>query len=504
MSTVRERYRACTAGPFRGELTAQRVSLYPRSPFTIYCEKFAPASRRDPLGPYRRLLQERGVAHENAVVENRHPGYRRLPCAEPLEGFRMLLDEMARGAEAICGLPLLYLPENLQGRPDLLEKTTGHPSIFGDYAYVVKEIKVSKNIREHHILQGAFYNYLLSKLQQYLPERFFIINGDSEQIAFEYRRHEASLERALRGTQAILDGLEVPTPTYNAGEWPWQTYTNAAALKSRDISLAGQVGPKMKDKLAERGFRKIWDLSPSRLEELKKIPRVGEATALRLVRSAQAIVKKKVIEVDLSALRFPERSCEIFLDLEGADPPGDEGDFLQVDYLIGVLIRRDACEEYRPFMAWHPREEGDMFRRFMEFLQGQPDGWIYHWHNYERWHMRQLAERYGMTAEAESILFPRMVDLHRTATAAFVFPTPTNGLKDVAAYLGYRWRREDVNALDAIAYYLLYQEDPEGYRSKMQEVIDYNEDDCRATLAVKDWLQSKVSPVAGAVPGPPP
>ncbi len=40
MSIVAERFHACISGRFPGELTAQNVSFYHSSPFSIYCEKF--------------------------------------------------------------------------------------------------------------------------------------------------------------------------------------------------------------------------------------------------------------------------------------------------------------------------------------------------------------------------------------------------------------------------------------------------------------------------------
>ncbi|MCX5834874.1 MAG: TM0106 family RecB-like putative nuclease [Deltaproteobacteria bacterium] len=479
------------AGPSTGELTAQNVSIYPVSPYSIYCEKFAPVSEKDPLNPYRELLQGRGIEHETAVLERLYPGYEKITFTDGTEGFSHLLKEMERGVDVICGLPLFYLPENMQGRIDILEKRTDQSSVFGFYYYAVKEFKVSKNIREEHVLQGAFYTYILSKIQKHLPEKFFIINRDYEEVAYDFKDHEAELMKALWGTQAILDGREVPKPTYNAGEWPWKTYTNHAALKSRDISLVSQVGPKLKEKLSARGFKKVWDLSPSRIHDLKKIPRVGETTAKKLIRSAQAIQKGEIILLDRSVLDFPVRPFEIFLDLEGTDQPGDDGDLTQVDYLIGALTCASGTEDYRPFVAWHPGDEEAMFRAFMAFIASRENYVVYHWHHYERWHMKQLADRYGMTAEAEAMLFPFMIDLHRTATAAFVFPTYTNGLKDIASFLGYKWRHADINALDAIAYYLRFQKNPEGYREKMKAVIDYNEDDCRATKIVKDWLQAR-------------
>jgi len=71
-------------------------------------------------------------------------------------------------------------------------------------------------------------------------------------------------------------------------------------------------------------------------------------------------------------------------------------------------------------------------------------------------------------------------------------PQPiTIPIKDVASYVGFTWRHDDINALDAIAYYLKYQDDPGGYRDKMQAIVNYNEDDCMATLVVRDWLEER-------------
>jgi len=34
-------------------------------------------------------------------------------------------------------------------------------------------------------------------------------------------------------------------------------------------------------------------------------------------------------------------------------------------------------------------------------------------------------------------------------------------------------------------------QDPKKHKDKIQKVIDYNEDDCRATMVIKDWLSSE-------------
>jgi uncharacterized protein len=204
-------------------------------------------------------------------------------------------------------------------------------------------------------------------------------------------------------------------------------------------------------------------------------------------------MKNEPIPVNRSVLQFPAKSTEIFLDLEGTDQPDLEGEIEPVDYLIGVILCKDGRDTYYPFVAWRIHDEEKMFRNFLSFLKTQDDYVIYHWHNYEHWHVKRLGERYKLEGEVEKYVLPYMIDLHRMATKAFTFPTYTNGLKDIASFLGFKWRHADINALDAIAYYLKYQTNHEQYREKIQSVIDYNEDDCRATKLIKDWLQKQRS-----------
>lgn len=491
MTKIEEIYNRCLSGPWAGELTAQNVSRYFTAPYMIYCDRFVAADEKDLASPYRELLLERGIEHERRVIERSCPGYRPPVYETPGEGFRILLEEMARGAPVIAGLPLFNLPENMQGRIDMLERREGRPSVFGHYHYAVKEIKLARRIREDHVLQGAFYSHLVSEIQECPPESFSIINHDHRETSYPFAPWEEALLKALRGTQAILDGRESPTPTYNGSEWPWERYTNHQALKNRDVSIVGQVGPKTKEKLAAAGYRRIWDLLKAEPKDLAGIPGIREATARKILLSARAIHEGRPILLNPEVLRFPDRPAEIFLDLEGTDDPDLEGDEEPVDYLIGVLLRKEGRTLYRPFLAHRFSEEKAMFSDFLEFIRSENDYIIYHWHNYEMWHLKRLAERHGRLDEAQRLLFPHMADLHRLATSAFVFPTYSNGLKDVAAYVGYRWRHGDVNALDAIAWYLRYQNDPEGYRERINAVIDYNEDDCAATMRIRDWLQER-------------
>ena len=454
----------------------------------VHCKKFGPDDKKDKLTEYHKLLFEQGKTHETQVIKTEYPEAEKLEYVTLEEGFKMLLQEMKKGVEVLCGLPAFYLPEGLVGIFDVLERRDTKPSIFGRYHYVIKEIKLAKNIRRHHILQAAFYNYILGKIQGYTPPAFYVINRDYEESEIGY--DESELLEILEDIREILKGKDA-SPTYGACEWPWETYNNEEAIRRKDVSLVSGVGPSFKQKLIEMGICIVNDLAKARIENLVEIKGIGMKTAKKFSLNSRAIISNKCIRVGLC--EFPEKQTEIFLDLEGTGEQIGDEELIAIDYLIGVLTRKEKNEGYTPFIAHGLDKEKEMFRQFVQWLLKQDDFIIYHWHHYERVHLERLAERYGLSEKIRKVIFSNMRDLYRDAVSSFAFPTYGNGLKEVASYMGYKWKHPDVNALESITFYLRYVEDPDKNKDKIQKVMDYNEDDCRATMLVKDWLKSRLS-----------
>jgi uncharacterized protein len=67
-----------------------------------------------------------------------------------------------------------------------------------------------------------------------------------------------------------------------------------------------------------------------------------------------------------------------------------------------------------------------------------------------------------------------------------VLPLRGYSLKDVAPWLGFEWGGETQAADDSILEYLTYLES--GRQRHLRNVLQYNEDDCRATAHIYDWL----------------
>lgn len=480
--------RACLTGGPSPRVTASLVALHAAAPYAVWCEAFAPPEAREPASRYQVLLAERGKAHETRILGIRHPGLASLPFLTEEAGFRLALEQMAAGAPALAGLPLLYLSEGLAGRPDLLERTEGTPSRFGPYAYRVVEIKSARHLGPADLIQAAFYNDLLGKIQGVELPTVTLINRDGQ--AFEHAMEELRprLKEALEGTRAILAGQVVPEPIHGGCPWPWRAFADGQAAARQDLSLLPGVGKATRETLRAAGLRTLGDIAAAGVTALAGLPRVtaGKARALRA--AAEALLTGRPVRINPGSLPLPPAPVEIFVDLEGAEAADAAGDPIPLDYLIGTLTRQRGEGLYRPFLATSPAEEGRMAAEFVAFCETWPDAPLYHWHSYERSHLKTLFERYGIAAGRAAALLDRLTDLHRLATRAVAFPVPGTGLKPVANALGFSWRLPGVDALESIVLFLEYTSDPTRHADALTRILTYNEDDCRATAFVKDWL----------------
>lgn len=479
----------CLRGSKSGAITPNQVYTYVELPFACWCDFHAPAEEKRPPDRFQLHLMETGKRHERDLAEDRHPD------AEPLEGetdeerFMHVLAGMAGRTPAVLGGPLFYLPEGLWGRLDIIERVDDGASVFGDYHYVVKEVKSAIHIAERHRLQTACYNHLLGKVQGFTPSTYYVIDGNREEHPFDYDEDEV-LE-VLEAIRAIRDGHHQPPPVYGGTDGGWSSYTNRQAVERNDASLLQDIGPSRREQLEAAGFSTVDDVLQATPADLQEVHGVGPKRAEKLKTHAEALDAGH--HVQIGDVDLPAADVEVFVDLEGTANNPYEGVQQDIDYLIGCLVRDGASgadADFVPFVASDLDSEEAMFHGFTGWLGDLADDVkVYHWANYEKWRFERMAKRYGVSPPLRRKLFDNLVDLHPIATNAFVFPTYGNSIKAIAPYMGFAWRYDDVSGTEAIAMYYEYVEDPEANEDLLQKVVDYNEDDCRATMVVKDWLE---------------
>jgi len=466
----------CLAGKrTKFTITGSTILKFHISPFITWCDAFAPPEEKEPQGKYMHLLFERGLKHEKKVLSLLYSNAVKVPLLSFETGFKQVLDECKKGTEILTGAPLFYMPENIYGITDILQRDNSHSSIFGNYHYVVKEIKSAKHIKNAYIMQAAFYTHILGKVQGFTPKKFFLINREKQEFAYEYEQYREPLMHALKGIKEILDGKEI-SPTAKSCRWPWGAYCNKRAIQENDVSIIPNVGSALKQKLNEAGIMTVKQLAtqPINLD-------VPEATLNKIKLHAQAWYDKKPIVITKPEL--PKSDVELFLDFEGTDELETEEGMVKVDYLIGLLVK-DKEIQYHSFVSENLANEAKMFHDFLAYIKKYPDAPIYHYGPYERTHLAVLGEKYKVDV---SHLLKNLVDVLYILKKSVALPTLTMSLKEVSKFLGFSYRGM-ADAQESIVLYLKFIDTKE--KELLNRIIDYNEDDVMATLVVKDYLST--------------
>jgi len=487
---VEEIYRQFTVGSRDNAVRAGWVERYLESPITFWCGLFAPEDAKEPMTDFQQHLFDIGNSHQEVVNNRMYPGGIQEVFTNEEEGFRRSLEVMAAGSQLIKNMPLVSWPDGLTGRPDVLERVDGIPSVFGDFSYRIVEVKSSRRLRDSQKLQAGLYNRVLGLIQGYEPPEYQMVNRDFEVVSVVMAEVDERLDKVLKEIREIIAGKPVDF-CYGVAGWPWTTYVDQQAIANNDVSLITGVGSAVRLNLVDAGYKTIKSVARANEADLVSISRIGPANAKKMVLSAQALDENRPLRrEDLGVLR--RGATEVFFDFEGAqDHDLVDGQEL-VNYLIGAVYRTPGLDaKYIPFFADTFGEEGENLAEFLEWANSLEDPVFYHWHHYERTHLMKMVERHGLDQHISDRVLDRLEDLSPWTTKGFAFPTYGESLKSIARCLGFSWRQTDVSGVGSMDLYLKYIESGSTDDTSKQKIIIYNEDDCFATMHIYDWVMSQ-------------
>ena len=177
-------------------------------------------------------------------------------------------------------------------------------------------------------------------------------------------------------------------------------------------------------------------------------------------------------------------------------------------YLWGTLLTlrggaEPASTTFAPFVSWNPDielAEVEAFSSFWNWLserrtEAAQRGLTLRAYCYsqgaENRHLRRLGEICDVADEVdEFIRSEEWVDLHPVVKGQLITGLSGMGLKTVAPLAGFAWRGDDVGGTMAIVRYgeATAGADATVHAEARQWILDYNEDDVRATAALREWL----------------
>jgi predicted RecB family nuclease len=210
----------------------------------------------------------------------------------------------------------------------------------------------------------------------------------------------------------------------------------------------------------------------------------------------------------------PRADIEIDVDMESVN----EG-----CYLWGALLNvRDAAgpesSTFVPFVSWNPDIAVGEIEAFLDFwewfseIQGEAArrGVALRAYCYsqgaENGQLRRLAGLCGIENDVEEFIrSEQWIDLLPIVKDQLVTGLPSMGLKTVAPLTGFTWRGDDVGGAFAMVRYAdaTAGADAALRAEARQWILDYNEDDVRATAALREWLDFEASllpPIEADVP----
>ncbi|MDJ1181779.1 TM0106 family RecB-like putative nuclease [Roseofilum casamattae] len=481
-------------------LTAQLLLNYQRCRRRAFLDVYGDDGQRDPPSDYLRKLRQDSSAHQQAMLASYAYDKPRYSQDNWQEGSAATLSLMAQGAEAIYHGVLLvsgnhfqaldlavsesYRLEKLVGLsiPGLLVKSPG-TSAFGPWQYALVEIKWGKRPKREYQMVAMFHAWVLSCLQGCPPQSIQLMLRDRSpyyvdnvKLWPEFQALLADVVDAMSAPQAP----EVFISRQKCSLCQWLTSCTTMARESQHLSLVPGVTPKRYEVLQGLGLTSLESLSADNLGSLTA--ELGPQVARQMVRQAQSTREQRAIAIDRDRLPpLPTTPVELYFDIE-TEPD------LNLEYLFGVFVldRTARRSQFYPFLATSFQDQERMWYEFLDLVNHYDPMPIFHFCEYEVKAMGLLAKRFHTPAEQWQPLVHRCVDIHAWVTQYVTLPVESYALKAIARSMGFDWRDEEASGAQTVYWYDQWMQT--GDREFLDRIIRYNEDDCRATYHVKDWL----------------
>jgi predicted RecB family nuclease len=449
-----------------------------------------------------KLIQDKGYEHEAAflaALKAQGRSVKEIPQEGSVaEAARATIDAMAAGHDVVFQATLIS--GSLYGRADFLQRVEGQ-SRFGPWQYEVMDTKLARSVKAKFVVQLCYYSELLAEAQQAEPKMMHVVLGDGTQESFRFANYSRYFRKARDRFLAFAGGH--PNDTYPqrveyCGLCAWRELCEQRWLDDDYPNQVAGIRRDQLDKLLAQDVRTMDALAT--LDAKTSVAKMQPDTLARL--RAQAILqihKRRTGESKVEHLpldpdgrrgffRLPEADeGDVFFDMEG-DPLAEDG----LEYLFGIRYREGGDYIFKPFWAHDRVEEKLAFESFMDFLRERarafPDMHVYHYAPYEPNALKRLMSLHGVReAQVDDLLRDRkLVDLYAVVREAIRTSEPGLSIKDIECFYMPAREGEVVDAGASIVKYEHWR--TTGDKSALEAIERYNDDDCRSTQLLRDWL----------------
>lgn len=492
-------------------ITASKLYDYLQCSHRVWRDEYGPQDEKiKETNPFVQLLWDKGMQYEKKII---------MEIGEVLDlskgdfnyRFEKTIEAMKNKT------PLIYqgvlIADNLRGVPDLLK-------LMPDGKYIPIDIKSGMGFegvdeengdegkpKEHYAVQLALYCDALIRLGFEVNRQGIIYDIKGNEVLYNLDNPIGKIkkitfwelyEQVLNNVSLLIENKVQNKPAI-AGICklcPWYNSCKKWAIDSDDPTCLFYLGRSKRDILSEdlqvNTIMDILNINIADLMEEKKkdktfLKGLGQATLDKIVARADILknIKKPVV---YERINFPKVQYELFFDIE--DDPTQE--FI---YLHGVYERSPKGEKFLDFTAKNisSDEEKRAWSEFWQYIRKLPkdDFAVYYYSHHEKTTYKKMQKVYpDVVSEQEVEEFfnnPNVIDLYQVVLKNTDWPVGSYSLKTLAQYLGFSWRDETPSGALSIQWFNDYIQTKEP--DKLERILLYNEDDCKATMILKDGLE---------------
>lgn len=477
--------------------TAELLLNYQRCSRRAFLDAYGDVDQRDAPNDYLLKLLQDSRDNQRAILAGQTVHRPQYAAGDLAAGAGATLELMQQGVEQIYQGVLMAEGEQgmtLVSVPDLLVRHPGQ-SIFGDWLYVPTEIKLGKRPKLEYQIILAYHVQVLAQVQGAWAETGWLLLREKGAYGVDLWEMIPRMQTILSECIEMLRlprEPEVFIARSRCSLCHWFSHCYSIARDQQHLSLLPGVTPSRYTQLQALALTTVESLASVSPKQLEPLPGFGNETAQKLVRQAQSTLQNQAFllpspqhnghAAPVSLLHaLPTATVELYFDIE-AEPN------LDLVYLHGVLVvdRRTHTQTFHPLVAENPEGERQIWEAFLDLVWTYPEAPIFHFCPYEAQTVERLAQLYGTPSHRVRPLLNRFFDLHQWVTHSVTLPVESYALKPIARWLGFDWRNPAANGAQSIYWYAQWL--ATGDRDYLNAILDYNEDDCRATYYIKDWL----------------
>ena len=348
--------------------------------------------------------------------------------------------------------------------------------------FVPYRFEFANKITKSHKLALAFDAHVLSEALGREVSLGKITHGDNQAtLKVKLSSLASEVQKRIKDITALLAANSAPDLILNrhCHQCEFQARCRKQAAEKDELSLLSGMSEKERKKLHSRGIFTVTQLSYTFRPRRRRRELRGKQEKFHHSLRALAIRENKIHAVDLLDPKLD--GTPVYLDVEGL-PDRD------LYYLIGIRVGTGDGAVQHGFWADDENGEKLIWCQFLDVLSAIPDARLVHFGSYETVFLKRMRERHGGPREssAAETAIEHAVNLLSFVFSHIYFPTCSNGLKEIAGYLGFRWSGSPASGLESIVWRQRWETSKDA--SLKQALLDYNREDCEALELVANRL----------------